>query len=176
MKKIIRLTESDLTRIVRRVIKEQYLNEQDDSSVVLTLSFNLKYNIDPTTKQKYYIGHVYYTMPINTTGPQSTNPEHKGNLYAGIDTIVINGQSYKPTKETLSSTNVTGYFPVDVKIITQNLIPYVGKGEQTNVKNITAVPKMKTADGTIVGSSTPHNVHLTVTEQQGGRPATPTKP
>jgi hypothetical protein len=46
MKKIIRLTEADLTRIVRRVINEQMTNQTDSSPKLTPLAQGLKKTID----------------------------------------------------------------------------------------------------------------------------------
>jgi hypothetical protein len=149
------------------------LNE-DDASIILSLSFNLKFNINPTTKQKDYLGFVYYNMPINTTGPEGKGKDFKGNLYAGISSVSIGGQSYTPSKETVTPTNVTGYFPMDKQLIMKFILPYVNKGQQLNIKDITVTPKEKSVDGKIVNSNTPHKVNLTVTEQQS-QPTQPIK-
>jgi len=152
------------------------LNE-DDASIILSLSFTLTYNIDPTTKQKTYLGFVYYNMPINTTGPEGKGKDFKGNLYAGISSISIGEQPYTPSKETVAATNVTGYFRMDKELIMKFILPYVNKGQQLNIKDITAKPKERSVDGKIVNSNTPHKVHLTVTEQQSQPTSTqPQKP
>ena len=167
MKKFI-ITEEERSRILgmhQSATARQYLNE-DDSSIIINLTLTLKYNIDPATKQKDYLDLVYFNMPINTSGPEAKkNNQFTGNLYSGVDTINIDGVSYKPIKQSKTNTDVTGHIGMKEDLFKKSLLPYVGKGQQLQIKNVQVMPFVVGTDGKIVSSSTLHNVNLTVVEQ-----------
>jgi hypothetical protein len=62
MKKIIKLTESDLTRIVNRVLKENYMEERDYDYIMEILSnYGLRPNygwFDEFEKSRFYDGDI----------------------------------------------------------------------------------------------------------------------
>jgi hypothetical protein len=61
MKRIVRLTESDLTRIVRRVISEQEQTVEKDWNAVY---MGTVYLVDPKTRKE--VGEGFYTYKTST--------------------------------------------------------------------------------------------------------------
>jgi len=91
MKRIIRLTESDLTRIVRRVINErQYLNESSDNYAVF-LTVTVPMILDSQGKKKFYTMMPVKVKASNWTGEGGETLD----LYTNIASVKLG--DYQPT-------------------------------------------------------------------------------
>lgn len=109
MKRIIRLTESDLTRIVRRVINErQYLMEEGMEHVKLQVYVPQK--TDATTKKTFYdytAGLIFEVVPA----------ENQKKTFSQLMSITINGVSIPLTqKQGLVSTYYTSGDPKKIQV------------------------------------------------------------
>ncbi len=142
MKKIIRLTESDLSRIIRRVISENqnmlggktFLNE-DSNRNILPLTIYLPTRKDPKTGQvtMVKVGTAKYLVtatksPDDTTGQSFTTDE-----YASIKGLFVNGISATQvmSKKDPSTKNISGTFTLTEPLY-QYLKSFVGKGPQNS--------------------------------------------
>jgi hypothetical protein len=116
MKKIIRLTESDLTRIVRRVINErQYLNE--DLSQVILLSLTLQYKLEAGNIKKYSPA-VLFSADVSSHGIKTIK---KFSLFNQVDV--------SPSSQSLNGNIINGTLSLSPEQI-KTLRPMINKGKQ----------------------------------------------
>lgn len=154
MKRIIKLTESDLTRIVRRVINEtQYLMEQSKDVIYATVT--LYYDLLPPSNTKKRVQNMGFSTNVSSVKTEDIQ---------GIKSFDFGGTVISPNTQKMSADKViTGMLPYN-----KSFESLIGKGASTSTVN-TAIPTIKTQDGKVTTSMTPLSVILTVVEQQ--RPA-----
>jgi hypothetical protein len=174
MKRTLRLTESELIDVIKRVIEEsngKNLMEQVNP-VVSDLTLTLNYSVDPTSKQKTYSQYITFSTPINVEDKQAG----KSYMYEGIYAITFDLKEWESItikKQTKTGKFITGEIRVSDNVL-NFLKPYLNKGKTPQtLKTIGLIPLIKNAEGQIVKSSNTNSVYLTVTEKQTGVPVGP---
>ena len=141
MKKIIKLTESDLTRIVKRVINErQYLNE--DLSQVILLSLTLQYKLESGNIKKYS-PTVLFSADVSSHGIKTIK---QFSLFNQIDV--------SPSSQSLKGNIINGTLSLSDDQI-KVLRPMINKGEQVQKSNMA-----------IADQNTQYGVKPTIIEKQ----------
>jgi hypothetical protein len=175
MKQSIRLTESELINVIKRIINEsngKNLMEQVNP-IVSDLTLTLNYSVDPTSKQKTYSQYITFSTPINVEDRQAG----KSYMYEGVYAITFDlkeWESITPKKQTKSGKFITGEIRVSDNVL-NFLKPYLNKGKSPDpIKIINLIPMIKNTEGQVVKSTASSgSVYLTVTEKQTGVPVGP---
>ena len=135
MKKIIRLTERDLTRIVKRVINERQYLMEDSMRNLLPLTIYLPTKKDPKTGKvtMLSVGTAKYLVTASKSPDDPTGKSFTTDEYTGIKGVFINGISATQvlSKKDTSTGNISGTFTVTEPIY-KYLKDFVGKGAQNS--------------------------------------------
>jgi hypothetical protein len=135
MKKIIRLTERDLTRIVKRVINERQYLMEDSMLNLLPLTIYLPTKKDPKTGKvtMLSVGTAKYLVTASKSSDDPTGKSFTTDEYTGIKGVFINGISATQvrSKKDTSTGNISGTFTVTEPIY-KYLKDFVGKGAQNS--------------------------------------------
>jgi hypothetical protein len=165
MKKIIRLTESDLTRIVRRVIKEQQVR------TLVPLTISVPFRKDPTGQMVFDPNYQVKIFAKNGEGTEQTSLEN----YTKIMGLQITSEFFvNPVTKKDAAGNIVGSFSIgDQKKLGSYLKNQVGKttpfSDQSILITIGQVPSGSTI---VYGGGTKFVMYDTGVKT----PTTPTKP
>lgn len=174
MKKIVRLTESDLARIVKRVIRESnrgYLNE-DGAATVAPGTISVPYNIDKNGKPVLALNQYVKVTVINEKTPQNKKGWLTEMGYDSLGQIQFQtaGLAF-PLKgiQKDSNGNLTGMFAITPS--QKDLINYLTSMNGKNLPNTSSVFIELKGKGAV--QSLPMGVTTKFTTYN---PSTPTKP
>jgi hypothetical protein len=107
MKKIIRLTESDLTRIVRRVINErQYLNEDETASQFIVMTIEIPTTKDSKGNTVIVDGGTVKYRAVNEKGTKSSSLDN----YSSFTSFKFGETNVTPTSTKAQDGSIYGAF------------------------------------------------------------------
>jgi len=161
MKKIIKLTESDLVRIVKRVVKENILLKEDTQTVV-SLTISVPYKKDANGNMVFDPNHQVKVFAPNNKGTQETSLEN----YTNIKGLEIGGFFVNPVTKKDATGNIVGSFSIrDQKQLATYLKNQIGKTTPLTDKSISISMGMVPSGSTIVyGGGTKFVMYDTTTK------------